>query len=236
MAQFLLSAHSFVCHTAGYAVFLDLRRDTYSVLDPGDVAMLSGWIRGWADGVPLHAPNTPDATGRAVAMKLLSAGLITDDEVHGKSATAVVAVPAEYSLRDGSYAACPLSIRDVLRFIRAWLVVTLMLRCWPLERTVGRVYRRSKPRLWADDDFERARALASVYFRLQPRMFSPIDACLRNSLTFVEFLSCYALYPTWMFGVRMLPEWAAHSWVQQEDVVLNDTVAHVNIYTPIMAV
>jgi hypothetical protein len=70
---------------------------------------------------------------------------------------------------------------------------------------------------------------------LRPNFFSEKDACLRDSLTFIEFLALYGMYPTWVFGVTMEP-FAAHSWVQQGPMVLNDYIPRVTPFTPIMAI
>jgi hypothetical protein len=56
-------------------------------------------------------------------------------------------------------------------------------------------------------DVNEARLLTTVHFTLQP-------ACLRNSLTLLEFLAKYDVYPRCVFGVKRDP-FAAHAWVQQ---------------------
>jgi hypothetical protein len=43
------------------------------------------------------------------------------------------------------------------------------------------------------------------------------------------------VYPDWVFGVNADP-FEAHCWVQAGNVVLNDTVAWVSGFTPIMVV
>jgi hypothetical protein len=51
----------------------------------------------------------------------------------------------------------------------------------------------------------------------------------------LEYLAWYRIFPTWVFGVQTRP-FAAHCWLQHENIVLNDTVEHVTRYTPIMTV
>ena len=58
---------------------------------------------------------------------------------------------------------------------------------------------------------------------------------MRNSLTLLEFLAKYEVYPTCVLGVKMDP-FAAHAWVQQGSMVLTDPIAHVKTFTPIMSV
>jgi hypothetical protein len=66
-------------------------------------------------------------------------------------------------------------------------------------------------------------------------LFSSKDECLYDSLALLEFLARYRIYPDWVFGVQTRP-FAAHCWVQQGDIVFNDTVEHVTGYSPIMIV
>jgi hypothetical protein len=59
--------------------------------------------------------------------------------------------------------------------------------------------------------------------------------CLFDSLALIEFLAQHGLYPTWVFGVTSDP-FMAHCWVQEGDTLLNDTVAHVGQFVPLMTV
>jgi hypothetical protein len=96
----------------------------------------------------------------------------------------------------------------------------------------GDRYRR---RQGAAFDINKARLLTTIHFALQPAFYASKDTCLRNSLTLLEFLAKYDVYPKCIFGVKMKP-FAAHAWVQQGAVVFTDPVEHVRTFTPIMAV
>ena len=130
-----------------------------------------------------------------------------------------------------------IDFRDVLNFVSAWAATTLMLKSLPLEYVVNRVRARKIRNQNDHGSFEvqEAHRLMTAYFILRPNFFSDRDACLRDSLTFVEFFARYGMYPTWMFGVRVQP-FAAHSWVQEGDMVLNDYLPRICGFTPIMAV
>ena|SRR5882724_772701 len=83
-------------------------------------------------------------------------------------------------------------------------------------------------------DFERARILISVFKVLRlwyPRAY----LCLFDSLALLEFFALHGLYPRWTFGVTADP-FLAHCWLQEEAVVLDDSLARVSAYTPIMSV
>jgi hypothetical protein len=73
-----------------------------------------------------------------------------------------------------------------------------------------------------------------VFERL--RLFYPRSyLCLFDSLALIHFLARFDVYPDWVFGVNADP-FEAHCWVQAGNVVLNDTVARVSGFTPIMVV
>lgn len=239
MTQYLLSAHAFMCVVGDHAVFLDLKQDKYTALPAAEAAALGGVVQGWpvreTGSASTGKANVPDS--EAVVDMLLREGLLTKDARRGKGAAPVDLQPASVALLGGVWVWPRLEIGHVLRFIHAWLWITMLLKCCPLEYVVRRVQRRKQraTRRGATFDFQLARRLVTLYFRMQPRAFSPIDACLRNSLTLTEFLAKYGLYPTWVFGVRM-PPFAAHAWLQEGPVVINDHVAHVRTFTPIMTI
>ena len=70
----------------------------------------------------------------------------------------------------------------------------------------------------------------------QLRRLVPIDTvCLLDSFALLGFLAGRGHFPQLVFGVRLNP-FAAHCWVQQDDVVLNDAVERASTYTPILVV
>ncbi len=76
--------------------------------------------------------------------------------------------------------------------------------------------------------------MARVFLKYRP-LFPRDYLCLFDSLALVRFLSGYDLYPDWVFGVQEDP-FRAHCWVQAGEVVLNDHLDNVAVYTPIMTV
>jgi hypothetical protein len=234
---YFLSRHAYVCVTSGYAVFLDLRKDAYTALEPADFPALHNLLRGWSDAYP-ETPQPRDMPhDPTIEQTLLAEGLITADGKLGKTPRPVELRQATGSVLDGMDFSRYPCIEEAVKFRRAFAAITPMLADWPIEQTVGRVERRNlrAKRRGKSLDFDRARDLIASYFQLQPRAFSQIDACLRNSLTMAEYLAGFELYPTFAIGVRMDP-WAAHAWLQHGSVVLNDRVEHIRLYTPILAI
>lgn len=68
------------------------------------------------------------------------------------------------------------------------------------------------------------------------RRYVPIEpTCLLDSLSLLRFLSRRGLPANIVFGVAPEP-FAAHCWVQTDDIVLNETFSDANAHTPIRRV
>jgi hypothetical protein len=66
--------------------------------------------------------------------------------------------------------------------------------------------------------------------------YLPIEGeCLVRSALLMRFLRAAGLDADWVFGVRLHP-FAAHCWVQVNDICLNDDVERLSAYAPIMVV
>lgn len=72
-------------------------------------------------------------------------------------------------------------------------------------------------------------------FQLSARLITSFNQCLSSSIALTRFLARRNLYPHLVLGVRMAP-FAAHAWVQADDLVLNDTVDMASRYTPILVI
>ena len=231
MLRYLLSRDSYVCIADGYAVFLNLQRNEYKALTPADAQALSMVVEGWPVRSAAAADNAPNTE---LAAELARGGLLTSNDVAGKSAVPVSVTPVIRMLGSGPLS--DVTWRERLSVVAAWGGATTMLRCLPLRVIVRHIgYRKARRRTTDALDTQLARRLTWAYVILQPKFFSRVDNCLRDSLTFVEFLALFGLYPDWIFGVRMNP-FVAHCWVQQGNLVLNDSVDYVHEFTPIMAV
>jgi len=68
------------------------------------------------------------------------------------------------------------------------------------------------------------------------RRYVPIEPiCLLDSLSLLRFLSLRGLSANIVFGVTSEP-FAAHCWVQADDIVLNETLSDAHAHTPIRVV
>jgi len=237
MSQCLLSVHSFACEANGHAIFLDLKRDRYTTLGPEDLRSLRANVRGWQATGPLQNPAEDSEGDRETVDALLAAKLLTHDASIGKDAK-----PVHLDTPTATFLAPPrpwprLTASLVRDFIAAWVVTTLMMRATPIRVIVKRVQRRKEQeaRRARVLDIDAVRQLMAVHFVLQPVFYEAKDACLRNSLTMIEFLARHHVYPTLAFGVKAQP-FSAHCWVQEGSTLLSDPIDHVRTFTPIMVI
>jgi len=244
MESYFLAPHVYPCVTEDHVVLLDLRRSQYVGLSRDQMQTVAAKVKGWplaapASGEPAGGDVRP-STARADAMfaKMLAAGMLTTDPAVGKEAKPLEMERAEAPLVEDDLEAQPaVTVRHVIRFLRASLVAALEMKWRPIERIIAaanaRKSRRSSPATAMD--VETARRAVGAFIRLRPLLFGAQDACLFDSLALVRYLSYYRIFPTCVIGVQTGP-FAAHCWVQDGAVVFNDAPEYVRRYTPILAV
>ena len=234
MGHYSLADHVFVCVNDEHVVLLDLKQDRYWALEADKTAPLVGLVPGWPVS-PTPGEVQPEEA-QEVAAALLDQGILAGDAA-GKDATPVaISPPARELLPDHEYRRTPLRLGTVLKFVSAALAAKIALRWAPFEKVVRNFGARKRSGSAAAQtlDVERARGLVATFFRLRIFVFSSKNECLFNSLALLGFLERHGVYADWVFGVQARP-FAAHCWVQKDEIVFNDTVEHVSGYTPIMA-
>jgi hypothetical protein len=242
-----LSKHAFFSVNRTEVIFLDLKADRYLALDLTSAAALGGVVQGWPPGS--HRPDEPKershGTDNSIVNELIIKGLLTTDRAQGKDAAASPATAPVHTLlappsvnhRELTPRALGLSSRHVAAFLVSVSRSSIQLRWSRLEQTVEKVAER-RGRLsncHNGYDCEHARTLVQIFDWLRPLAFTARDACLFDSLALINFLAYFKIFPHWVFGVQSAP-FSAHCWVQENDVVFNDTVDHVATYSPIMVI
>jgi hypothetical protein len=240
-ASYFLSPHVHVCVAGKQVVLLDLQRDKY--LSLGHAHPVGRWVRGWP--VPSsdtqHQPDgSPPAADveNAVLEKMISQGLIVKDPAVGKEAAPVTTQQPRDALVEYE-----LNVRPRTTFAQFWHLVgahtaakwSLKLR--PIKDVVEAASLRKKraPLATVATSINAIRPLVTAFLHLRPWLYTSRDACLLDSLTLVNFLAGYGVFPQWIFGVKTDPFYA-HCWVQQGDFVFNDTADYVRGFTPILVV
>jgi hypothetical protein len=212
---------------------LDLHADRYYGLNPRQTLALSLAVRGWpraaCDG------SVDESFVRETAQYFSDRGLLTQDASRGKSAEPVVLPRVEHALYQWDSRSTPHThMRDVMRMASAVTQATISLRLRQLRHTAARIGQR-KARSRADASADAMRDATSTFLALRPFFYTVGGRCLYDSLVLLEFLAARRLFPVWVIGITMVP-FAAHSWVQFENAVLNDEPEFVRSFTPILAI
>jgi hypothetical protein len=232
-AEYYLPHHVHLCEFDDGGVLLDLRREKYFGVNSAAMQSLTAFMRSHGN---CAAAQQEDA--QSTLAELEKSRLITRNRNLGRpfrplTLACTDAVPFE-GRAPGEAGIQPV---HVLRFFTAGTLAALELRTRSLERIVARLRKRKAlhaASLHAPDTASIIEVV-KIFRRLAPLLFTTREFCLRDSLMLVEFLARHGVFPTWVIGVRTRP-FGAHSWVQHETLLLNDTLQHVETFTPILAV
>lgn len=233
--RYALTSSVHACVADDQVVFLDLRQDRYLCLDKETSLSLRPILSSLllADAATAY-PSTQ--AQQAVLSELARVNLVTSD-ITGRCSRAPLILPrAAEALPEEMRDRPALGLGHVTNFYLATLRAGLALRILPIQSVVENERRRALTRVGTQESFEPARAaeLMSIFRSLH--VFSSIRRqCLFYSLAIKLFMSQYAMFPQWVFGVRMNP-FGAHCWLQHQRCVINDEVEYVNAFTPIMVI
>lgn len=218
-------------------MFLNLDKDEYTMLEGGQAAAFvesfSATVRSTPRPVAANDERCSIGTGLT---ELVDDGLLTTDQSRSKDVLPTeMELPCKQLLYPDDRPRVPIKGRDVWRFVTSCARAAIGLRTRHISATVNAVRRRKTQRAPSSQfDVERARTCVATFNALRS-LFPGRYLCLFDSLALLEFLARYKLYPTWVFAVRFEP-WAAHCWVQEGDLALNEDVEETEDYVPVMTV
>lgn len=234
--KYWLARHVYLCRVPSGVVLLDLRKDKYLGLGGRFQDALNEAVHGWpACREPTSGISQEQVF--ATAEKLLAEGLLTREASQGKTATPVSLDQIAMSRAELPEQAPRIRVAHVTVFFAAWIRAAVELRWRTLETVVRRVDSRKQRAIQggAHTDALKIAELTLIFARLRSYLYTRNDRCLFDSLAFIHFLARHEQFPLWVLGVRSHP-FGAHSWVQQDSVVLDDSPDRVYDYTPILAI
>lgn len=242
-SRYWLAKHAYLCVARGQVVLLDLKRDKYlSVPSPGELA---SWVSGWpvAPHLPTETPSVAGNSGGpahsvipASLSRLVRDEVLTSDPALGKPAELATIPRPRSALVQFQFDVRPrVNQTRAIALGRAWLTARIARRRLSMQRLVERVQERKARESHRSWDAQQARDLVTTFLWLRPLYYRSRGACLLDSLVLLELLAQYGLFPSWVYGIKLAP-FAAHCWIQNDDVVLNDTPEHAAGYTPILCV
>ena len=199
----------------GEAVFLDLVRDRYFQVEPP--------LRDDLDHLHRGAGNLPNA----VAARLLDAGLIRKTATRRAAGPAPSFIPAASLLDDdlGTGARWSAQAEIGLLCVRARLAV----RWTPLHRLAAGL---GPPPCAIPGSEHGARAMARRFEAARRRV--PLGRhCLTDSIALLRFLHRRSMSASLIFAVKLHP-FAAHCWLQDQEMVLNDDSETARGFVPVL--
>jgi hypothetical protein len=230
----LLRRDVYVCLTTDHAVFFHLGRDRYVGLDTAGTRTLCSLMK--SNG-SMESNGSAPSDIRALVHELLHQDLLTLDHRMGKPlAQTTIAIASTSLLEPPAQKPLRIKVSHVLRFAAAHTKAKILLHR-PIARVVQRIALenlRSAP-LRPPFNYALAQDLVRISYRIRPFFYAVKNNCVLNSVVLREFLKCYGIYPTWVFGVKTRP-FQAHCWLQDDGFVINDRPEHVRTFTPIFAV
>jgi len=234
-SQFFIPRDVYLCRTDDGAIFMDLNSGKYFGLDLNQTDSLLPWIAGSPHRGDSFRHDADD--GHAIASDLSQRGLLTQSNelgrlLHIPQLKHTSAVPFR-----GTLVPRPaIATHHVINFAYACMRTRFDLKLRPLACTVRRISaRKAHERQDLIQDTSQLLLLVRVFRYLTPLCYTARGACLFDSLALVEFLAKYNTYPTWVIAVRTRP-FEAHSWVQHNELVLNERLERVEEFVPIMTV
>ena len=229
----------FLCLAGRHYVVLDLLRDRYLRFDraPFDALAHSITAAGLATCRAPVASNQATRESQTLLATLLDHGLLTGEPRDSNPCPfPQVARPNDTIFCEQHRPGILGSLRYLPSFMRALRSTCASLDTHSISDTVLRVAERKRSLRRPEEsmDMNRLQQLMDAFCRLRP-FGSRQYVCLFDSLALIEFLAIHRVFPTWVFGVQPEP-FAAHCWVQEADVVINDTVDRVSEYVPILSI
>jgi Transglutaminase-like superfamily len=236
--QYWIPPHVRVCPLLASTVLLDLKRNRYFGLGAQETRALSTLASNWAEanGSAVAVERLAPEAAFSMADALIDAGLLSREApVDGAIGTLPIDLSGALSSAGHELqGAASLQLAHVASFVVALAWTLRALRSRSLYSIACEVRDRKASAARSFDE-QRAVELVGIFRRLRPHTFAARDRCLFHSLALIKFMSRHGVFPTWVIGVRAKP-WGAHSWVQQDKLLLDANPEQVCEYTPILTV
>jgi hypothetical protein len=232
-----LSHHAFLCVAQRYCVFLDIRSDRYFAVQREEIEALGPWLEGWTiSNARTDVPSRPSDSAARIASELSRRGILTTLSRDAKPVQPETIVPPTVNVTAHvNLPGTATLLRHGVNFLSSVVRVRRHFKKHSLESMTHNIAaRRYSAGGRCRVDIRREISLVSVFNLLRSCYARPY-VCLFDSVCLLEFLAQYALFPRLVFGVNAEP-FQAHCWLQEDRMVLNDTVERVSAYTPIMSV
>jgi hypothetical protein len=229
--------HIRVAVTPTGVVLLDLKRNRYLGLGVKNAQELAALAANWpqvsVEAQPFEALARENAVAHLAAF--IQAGLLSCDPPEVAFNSSTVDLTGQLtSIGLQHQAETTIRLHHIIDFARACLWAKSALRSRTLY-SIACELNAIKTKASSTVDLQRTVELVCIFRRLRPYAFESEDRCLFHALALLHFLYRYRSYPTWVIGVCARP-WAAHSWLQLNNCILDSSPEDVCSFTPILAI
>lgn len=201
------------CVIDNHVVFLDVAHDRYfSIPEHMSEALIS-----------MASDSAQNSDARRLSA-LIDAGYLIET-----SAEKALALP-QHALATADCDLRTYSAGDFIQAAIALLRTAVAMRIWPL-RTLLRRVKSGNAKMGAGEHRDCGSTYAAA-LKGVGALAGTHERCLLYSLALTRLMQSAGGRPTLVFGVKLAP-FAAHCWVQQGNRVINDTLEHVRLFTPI---
>lgn len=235
-SKLCLANDVFFCLTQGQGIFLDLKRDDYSAIPIAigpagcgeldlDTAISQAFERHRRDLLDAELINEQEQGGDVRAFESLgrpASNIFDPDDQRA------------FGMQRDLGRDVRIGLGDVMAFFLASHRASRLLKARHIYDLVRGVRERKAAANGRADHLHALRRHTAIYRKLRPWYPRPY-LCLYDGLALIEFLAHRQLFPDWVFGVQAQP-FGAHCWVQQGDVLLNESTEYAGQFTPIMSV
>jgi hypothetical protein len=240
MPEYALAPHVRFCECDEGILFLDLKKNRYLGVGKEHLGALRSLLQGCVSGSCSDSAEecTQNNGTDSLANTLLEQGLLVKGVSPLRpSAPAIRGAKKAIDCGWSTESAPALSFDHCYTFLLAILNASFQLKFLCIDRIIRNLQNSTDPISVAYTEFDESTVvdLILIFGRLTPWTYTAKDACLFDSLALVRFLRSHHVNATWTIGVTARP-FAAHCWVQYGDLVLNDTLEHVQCFTPILVV
>lgn len=237
LPKYRLSQHAFLCIARRYCVLLDARHDRYLAIKTDAMESLGPWLDGWTGpSMATGEQGLVDSSIGGLASNLCRREILTCSANSGKPVQPQIIPPA---IRSASAILHGVSGTELTRhgfnFLRAVAHTRRLFKTSSFKAIVSEIEtNRERGSNTANTDWEHEGYLVSVFKRCRPLYNRPL-VCLFDCVCLLNFLALYGFCPSIVFAV--IPEpFQAHCWLQEDKLLLNDSLEHVGAYTPIMRI
>jgi Transglutaminase-like superfamily len=236
-ASCYLSDHVYACGFQDGVVLLDLRAEDYMGISAEHIPELRRHVLNWpilsrAVGHPVDRDVRHESP---LIEKLLARGVLTRNHAPTKQLLTLDATAALSAKRCSDLLnSIPLKVMG--HFFIALLTV-LCRRRGRLEHDLASLKRRLDTigQEHACRDSVKIQNLVQSFFTLRIWFYTASRHCLFDSLVLSAFLIRQGVPCRLMIAVAIKP-FLAHAWVQIDNLVLNDTAEHAQMFAPILAI